>query len=122
MPSFARRVTAVGLGGLALFQAGLATGAPWGRAAYGGAHPGVLPTHLRTVSVGASLLYCGLTWSVLSTRTPARQRRRLLTGIAGVMGVATVVNGISPSLPERAIWTPTSALLVLSAWRARLDR
>jgi hypothetical protein len=35
------------------------------------------------------------------------------------MGVATVVNGVSPSLPERAIWTPTAALLAVLAWRAR---
>ncbi len=122
MPSLERRATAVGLGGLAFFQLALATGAPWGRAGYGGAHPGVLPDHLRVVSVGATLLYSGLTWAVVSPRTPVHLRRRLLTGVAGVMGVGTVVNGISPSWQERAIWTPTSAVLALSAWRARVDR
>lgn len=67
------------------------------------------------------LLYTGLSVTVASTRTPVRLRRRVLTGIAGLMGVATLVNGASPSLPERVIWTPTAALLGVSAWRARRD-
>lgn len=116
-----RRVTAAGLGGLALFQLSLAAGAPWGRASYGGGHPGVLPGHLRAVSAGATLVYSGLAWSVTSPRTSPTLRRGLLTGVAGVMTLATVVNGISPSLLERAIWTPASALLALAAWRARSD-
>lgn len=115
VPSVGRRATAVGLRGLAFFQLALATGAPWGRASYGGAHPGVLPDHLRVVSAGATLLYSGLSWAVVSTRTPVQLRRRLLTGVAGLMGVGAVVNGISPSWPGRAIWTPTAALLALSA-------
>ncbi len=119
MPSLERRVTAFGLGGLAFFQLALATGAPWGRASYGGAHSGVLPDHLRVVSAAATLLYSGLTWAVVSPCTPVHMRRRLLTGVAGLMGVGVVMNGISPSWPERAIWTPPAALLALSAWRAR---
>lgn len=117
--SVARGTTAVGLGGLGLFQLAVAAGAPWGRVCYGGAHPGALPARLRAVSAGASVIYTGLAYAVTSPRMPVRARRRLLTGIVGVMGVATIVNGISPSWPERAIWTPTSALLAVSAWRAR---
>lgn len=122
MPSPERRATAVGLGGLAFFQLALATGAPWGRASFGGAHPGVLPARLRAVSAGAALLYSGLAWAVVSPHTPVPLRRRLLTGVTGVMAVGTVLNGVSPSVLERAIWTPTSALLALSACRARVDR
>lgn len=120
-PSLERRVAAVGLGGLATFQLALAAGAPWGRASYGGAHPGVLPHGLRLVSAGAALFYSGLTVAVASQRTPVQARRQILTGIATLMSVGAVVNGISPSWPERAIWTPTAALLALSAWRARGD-
>lgn len=116
-----RKATALGLGGLAVFQLALATGAPWGRASYGGTHPGALPNHLRAVSAGAALLYSGLSMAVVSQRTPVQLRRRTLTGVAGLMGVGAVVNGISPSRPERAIWTPTTVLLALSAWRARGD-
>ncbi len=101
VPSLERRVTAFGLGGLAFFQLALATGAPWGRASYGGAHSGVLPDHLRVVSAAATLLYSGLTGAVVSPCTPVHMRRRLLPGVAGLMGVGVVMNGISPSWPER---------------------
>lgn len=121
MPPIARRATAAGLGTLAAFQLALAAGAPWGRASYGGGHAGVLPDHLRAVSAGATLVYSGLTYALVHPRTPASFRRRLLTGVVAVMGLATVVNGISRSLPERVIWTPVSALLAVTAWRARSD-
>ncbi len=119
--SLERSATAVGLGGVAAFQVALAAGAPWGRASYGGTHSGVLPRHLRLVSAGAALFYSGLTAVIVSQQTPVRVRRHALTGIATLMGVGAVVNGISPSWPERAIWTPTTALLAASAWRARSD-
>lgn len=118
-PPLDRGVTGLGLGGLAGFQLALAMGTPWGRASYGGAHPGVLPGHLRTVSAGASVLYSGLALAVVSERMPTQLRRRVLTGVAGLMGVGAVVNGISPSWPERVIWTPMTAVLALSAWHAR---
>ena len=118
-PCLERRITVVGLAGLAAFQLAIAAGAPLGRASYGGAHPGVLPDHLRVVSGGATLLYCGLAVAVARQRTPAHVRRQVLTGITALMGVGAVANGMSPSGPERAIWTPTCSVLALSAWRAR---
>ena len=48
---------AVGLGILCLFQLALALGAPLGRAAYGGSHPGVLPVGLRVTSAAAILVW-----------------------------------------------------------------
>ena len=119
--SLERGALAVGLGGVAAFQVALAAGAPWGRASYGGAHPGVLPSRLRVVSAGAALLYCGLSAAVASRRTPVKVRRHVLTGITTLMGVGAVMNGISPSWPERAIWTPTTGVLTALAWRARRD-
>ena len=38
------------LGVIVVFQLALAFGAPWGAAAWGGQHPGVLPTRLRIAS------------------------------------------------------------------------
>ena len=119
--SVERGAVAVGLAGLAAFQAALAIGTPWGRASYGGAHIGVLPSRLRVVSAGAALLYSGLSVAIVSRRTPLRVRRHVLTGITALMGVGAVLNGISPSWPERATWTPTTALLAALAWRARRD-
>lgn len=119
--SLERSALAVGLGGVAAFQVALAAGVPWGRASYGGAHPGVLPSRLRVVSAGAALLYSGLSVVVGSRRPPVKMRRHVLTGVTTLMGVGTVMNGISPSWPERAIWTPTTAVLTALAWRARRD-
>lgn len=121
VPSLQRGVAAAGLGVLGAFQLGLAAGLPWGRVSYGGAHPGVLPQHLRRVSAGASVVYAGLAVAVTSRHTPVQVRRQVLTGVAALMGVGTVMNGISPSWPERALWTPTAAVVALCAWRARDD-
>ncbi|GAA1178410.1 hypothetical protein GCM10009584_20030 [Ornithinimicrobium humiphilum] len=73
------------------------------------------------MSAGAALLYSGLSVVVGSRRTPVKMRRHVLTGVTTLMGVGTVMNGISPSWPERAIWTPTTAVLTALAWRARRD-
>ncbi|GAA5157216.1 hypothetical protein [Ornithinimicrobium tianjinense] len=111
----------MGLGVVGAFQVALALGAPWGRASYGGAHPGVLPDRLRVVSAGAAAVYAGLAVGITSHGTPVRVRRHLLTGIAVLMGVGAVMNGLSPSRPERAVWAPTTAVLSALAWRARRD-
>jgi len=42
------------------FQVALAAGLPWGRASWGGAHAGVLPTNLRVASGASALVYAGL--------------------------------------------------------------
>ncbi len=114
-----RRITTVGLGGVAAFQLALAAGAPWGRVSYGGTHAGVLPRRLRRASAAAAVVYSALALAVASPRTPPPARRHVLTGVSVLMGVGSVVNGISPSWPERAVWTPTTAALAVSAWRAR---
>ena len=93
----------------------------WGRASYGGVHPGVLPSRLRVVSAGTALLYCGLTVAVVNRHTPVKLRRQVLTGVTTLMGVGAFMNGISPSWRERAIWTPTTAVMAALAWRARED-
>ena len=41
---------------IAAFQIALALGAPWGKAAWGGAHEGVLPARLRVASAIAGLV------------------------------------------------------------------
>ncbi|MCI0679398.1 MAG: hypothetical protein L0Z63_10210 [Actinobacteria bacterium] len=49
-------IAVVLLGVVTLFQLALAAGAPWGVAAWGGRHPGVLPTRLRIASVVVALV------------------------------------------------------------------
>lgn len=114
------RPTAVLLGGLAAFQAGLAVGAPWGRAAYGGQHDGQLPPRLRTVSGVASAAYAAAAVGLASDATSEQARRRLLGGVVGVVGAGTLVNAASRSPVERAVWTPYCAVTGALALRALL--
>lgn len=114
------RQTSTGLLGVAAgFQAALAVGAPWGAAAYGGGHPGVLPDSLRGASAAAAVVYSGLAYLVWSnTLAPAVQRRGYAT-LSGGFAVGAVMNAISPSMIEKVIWTPLVGVLAYSLWRAR---
>jgi hypothetical protein len=105
------------LGGLAIFQAALAFGAPIGHFAWGGAHK-VLPQKLRISSAVSIVLYGFFAAIILS-------RAGLISfGDAGLIGTATwilfgyfslgvVMNGISRSKPERAVMTPVAASLAV---------
>ncbi len=113
------------LGGLALFQAGLAAGRPWGRLAWGGQHE-VLPTRLRIGSAVSIVLY-GLIVTVVLTA--ARVARPLPLGFAGVaiwvlvgyLALGIVLNGISRSRAERAVMTPLVLVLALCCLVVALD-
>ena len=52
------------LGGITVFQAGLAAGEPWGRLAWGGTHDGTLPPRLRAASGVATVLWGATTVAV----------------------------------------------------------
>ncbi|MGL5817971.1 MAG: hypothetical protein ACRCYR_10435 [Phycicoccus sp.] len=106
------------LAGLAAFQAALAAGAPWGVAAYGGAHDGVLPDHLRMTSAVATGVW-GAAALVVHRELPrsATGRRMLLRSLTVVFGVGAVVNLASPSLPERMLWAPVGLVAANTSWR-----
>ena len=101
---------------LSAFQAGLAAGAPWGRAAFGGAHAGVLPPRLRVVSGVASPLYLAAALALLCDRTPPRARGLVSRVCVGLGAAGTVVNAVSPSSPER-VWSVWSLALATASWR-----
>ncbi|PPK92598.1 hypothetical protein CLV92_11327 [Kineococcus xinjiangensis] len=107
--------------GVAAFQIALASGAPWGAAAWGGTNPGTLPPGLRAASAGSALVYAGLAVTLASGLVPGARRRRILTVAAGAMVLGTVLNLASPSGVERALWTPVAAALAASLWLARAD-
>lgn len=119
-PGTADRIAAsVLLGGITLFQAALAAGAPWGRLAWSGSHEGVLPDRLRVASGVATVLWGAATVAVAAElpRSP-RGRRALLRGVSGVCAVGAALNLASPSVPERALWAPVSAAVAVLTWRA----
>ena len=104
------------------FQTLLAAGAPWGRAAYGGAHSGVLPQNLRISSAVAAAIYTGLAGVAGTRLAPTSIRSRFMYGTSALMAVGTILNAASPSQVERAIWTPVTILLAINLWRAaKLD-
>lgn len=114
----AGRAAAALLGTVGSFQALLAAGAPWGAAAWGGAHPGVLPADLRVSSAVSVAAYAALAVVAARPSWPAQPwRRRVLTGAAALLALGTVMNLASPSLPERLIWTPVAAALSVLLWR-----
>lgn len=80
---------------------------PVGAAAWGGAHPGRLPSRLRASSAASAVVWAGLAGMVASDR-PAEPsaRRRSRQALAALLGVSAAANLASRSRVERAIWTP----------------
>lgn len=109
------------LAAVGVFQVALAAGAPWGAAAWGGSHPGVLPDTLRVSSAVSGVVYGTLAAVTSSAVGGPTLRRRLLTGAAGLMAVGTLMNLASPSLVEKALWSPVAATLAVLLWRTRRD-
>ena len=118
LASTAALVAAIVLGGLVLFQLALALGVPWGEASYGGAEA-TLPTHLRATSLGAVVFWSLVTLIVLRrgghqvwSPLPVAWLPVVVWGLVGLMVVACVVNALTPSAIERAIWLPVSVALL----------
>jgi hypothetical protein len=111
------------MGATALFHVALAAGAPWGQAAWGGQHAGVLPRPLRHAS-GLSAAALG-TLVMLTATPPLRSeqtQRRILLGACGYFAVGTALNAASRSAVERALWTPVAATTSALLWRAAHTR
>jgi hypothetical protein len=98
------------LGGLALFQAGLAAGQPWGRLAWGGQHV-VLPSRLRIGSAVSIVLYVAIAAVVLTAAAVVLVLPRGFADVAiwvlvGYFALGILLNGVSRSRAERAVMTP----------------
>ena len=115
-PDVTRKILAVLLFVFAGFQACLALGMPWGSAAWGGASEGVLPAGLRVASGLAAVVWTWVALVVLGRFLAARGRRRLLLLLAIGMTLAVVMNLSTPSVIERAVWTPFSLVAALASW------
>jgi hypothetical protein len=105
------------LAGLAVFQAGLAAGRPWGRLAWGGQHS-VLPTRLRIGSAVSIALYAAVIAVLLTAALPVRLLPQGFADVAiwvlvGYFTLGILLNGISRSRAERAVMTPVVLVLAL---------
>jgi hypothetical protein len=106
---------AIGFAGIAVFQLGLALGAPLGRAAWSGTIPGRLPARLRVGS-----LVAGLIWSFAVLVVLGRVGVGPLPAIAwltwvfvGLLLLGTVMNLASSSPWERYFWSPYAFVLAM---------
>jgi hypothetical protein len=109
-------VYAVISGVVVAFQCALAAGVPWGQYAMGGAYPGTFPTALRVAAVVQAAIIV-LQVGVVAARAGLaleswnRSARWLIWLVVGLGLIALVLNLITPSGGERAIWAPVALLL-----------
>ena len=107
------------LGVLIVFQLALAAGAPWGKAAYGGAWEGTLPRGIRINSlVFGAFLYPLVILYVLDAGGVAefgflRAESIVLRVLVFFFVTGTITNAISRSKIEKMIWTLPTAVLAI---------
>jgi hypothetical protein len=102
------------------FQVALAFGAPWGEYAMGGAYPGQFPPSLRVAALIQAALLLGLAAIVLARAelmftTRLKPARWLIWFVVGFSALSFVLNLITPSAGERAIWAPIAFILLASS-------
>lgn len=126
-PQLAAQVYAGLIAVVVAFQLALAAGAPLGRFAMGGTHPGAFPPSLRVAAVVQAALLAGAALVVLSRAgllLPAWQpaSRWLVWAVVALMAVAMVLNLITPSRGERLVWGPVGVVLFGTALWVALSR
>ena len=110
-------VFAVLTGAAILFQLALAAGMPWGKLAWGGKFQGQLPIYMRVASVASALLLLGF-GMVVSARAGVALAdwqpisRALVWVVVAYCALGVIANALTPSAWERAIWLPTTILLL----------
>ena len=106
--------------GVIAFQIALAAGAPWGAFAMGGAFPGQFPPELRIAAIVQAVLLAGLAAVILARAglilpSWSRASRWLAWVVVAFSTLSFILNLITPSAGERAIWAPTAFLLLMSS-------
>lgn len=110
-------VAVILLAAIVAFQLALAFGAPLGDAAWGGQHPGVLPTRLRIASgIAALVIYPLFILVVLASAglieaewLPVKGRVAMWT-LAGLLTLGALANFASRSKRER-FWGPVASII-----------
>jgi hypothetical protein len=102
------------------FQIALALGAPWGAYAMGGAFPGQFPPELRVAALVQAVILALLALVVLARVGIAlpkwsRVSRWLVWLVVAFSALSLVLNLITPSAGERAIWAPVALIMLISS-------
>lgn len=105
---------------LLLFQLALALGAPWGRFAWGGQHPGVLPAGYRIASAFSILLYGFMAVVVLNRAgflavLPVALSRVGIWVVFAIFALGVAMNAMSTSTAERWVMAPIALVLAALA-------
>ena len=113
--------------GAVIFQVALAAGAPWGEYAMGGAFPGQFPPALRVAAIVQAALLTGLATIVLARAgliLPgwSKSSRWPIWIVVAFATVSFILNLITPSAGERAIWAPVAFLLLISSATVAFSR
>lgn len=116
----AARIYAVVSIGVIVFQIALAVGAPWGAYAMGGAFPGQFPPQLRVAALVQAFILAGLVGVVLSHAGLALHGWSRVTGwliwlVVVFSSLSLLLNLITPSAGERAIWAPVAFIMLVSS-------
>ena len=120
MPKIAAWIYTIVATGLTLFQLALAAGAPWGEFAMGGASPGQFPPTLRIAAVIQAALIVGMVTVVLARAGIfftgwVRRTRWLIWVVVGYGVIGLILNLITPSAGERALWAPVALVMLVSS-------
>jgi hypothetical protein len=107
------------LAALAVFQVALIAGAPIGRLAWGGQHR-VLPARLRVGSATSIVLYVlfvliALDRVAVIAIVPDAVTDVAMWVLAAYFALGIIMNGISRSVPERAVMTPVCVVLTAAS-------
>ena len=112
--------------GVIAFQLALAAGVPWGAYAMGGAFPGRFPMEMRVAAAVQALVLAGMAAIVLSRAgllMPGwRPARGMAWVVVAVAAISLVLNLITPSQGERAIWAPVALLMLVSSAVVAIER
>ncbi|MGB7512134.1 MAG: hypothetical protein WBP54_12715 [Pelodictyon phaeoclathratiforme] len=107
--------------GVVLFQLSLAFGAPWGSYAMGGFFPGVFPPPMRIVAF-LQALFLVMTVVVVLSRSGMLFRRWFRASkwaiwfVVVLNAISVVLNSITSSAVEKAIWQPVATLLFICSF------
>ena len=103
-----------------VFQLSLLFGMPWGEYVMGGRFPGTYPWKMRLVAIVQIIIlfFFALIVLIRAGIVSSRYDEFSMTAIWFVVGflvLSVVLNLITPSKKERAIWAPTSILLLVTS-------
>ena len=102
--------------GVIVFQFCLIAGAPWGPLTQGGRHEGALPVAGRVAAaLSVLLLVCMGAGIASAAGIPPNWPMWTAYAALAVQAMSTTLNWITPSLAERRLWGPITAVMLALA-------